>query len=330
MGNEIEFAPDSTTLLLGVQTEGAQLWDAYKGELIGEISREPGFDGSFRTTPTIFAISPNGMYLLIGRGDPPDVWYIPDRHLITSLPLCNDSLRYAEFSPDSRYLVITTSAYYYSTCFFQVGRWDDPEGLNFLLSSGNADYISDIAFSPDSSILAAGTRVGFIDFFRTKNLDHILTLNIDGSVSKLAYTPDGTVLAVGLADNSIQLWEMTNLISYKVIDAGGMINTMEFSPNSQLLATGSDDNMIRLWDTHTGELLAELRGHVGSVFSLDFSPDGRLLASYGDEGTVRLWGILPTSGMIDFHATSTAVAEMLGTPSPTPIHWFIRTPTPIH
>ena len=39
----------------------------------------------------------------------------------------------------------------------------------------------------------------------------------------------------------------------------------------------------------TGQLLATLRGHTGTVRSVALSADGSLLASGGTDGTVRLW-----------------------------------------
>ena len=46
---------------------------------------------------------------------------------------------------------------------------------------------------------------------------------------------------------------------------------------------------LKLWDARSGDLIADLRGHAGPVFSLAFTPDGKTLASGSADGVVKLW-----------------------------------------
>ncbi|HMN31442.1 MAG TPA: hypothetical protein PKE45_25055, partial [Caldilineaceae bacterium] len=48
---------------------------------------------------------------------------------------------------------------------------------------------------------------------------------------------------------------------------------------------------VRLWDSHTGQCLHMLQGHVNEVRSVCFSPDGRLLASGSYDETIKLWDV---------------------------------------
>jgi WD40 repeat protein len=63
-----------------------------------------------------------------------------------------------------------------------------------------------------------------------------------------------------------------------------------------MLASGSADSTIKLWDAATGQGLATLKGHSGSLTSLAFSPDGKTLASAsadnaGADHAIKLWAL---------------------------------------
>jgi len=51
----------------------------------------------------------------------------------------------------------------------------------------------------------------------------------------------------------------------------------------------SDDATVRLWNGRTGEEVAVLHGHDGSVLSAEFSREGRRLVTASDDTTARIW-----------------------------------------
>ena len=91
----------------------------------------------------------------------------------------------------------------------------------------------------------------------------------------------------------------------------GWTNVLAFSPNGEMLASGSTDKTVQLWDTTTGELLAILTGHINGIIALAFSPDGKMLVSSSTDGTIRFWQTetgAPVDNLITGHTQSVKAA----------------------
>ena len=91
----------------------------------------------------------------------------------------------------------------------------------------------------------------------------------------------------------------------------GWTNVLAFSPNGEMLASGSTDKTVQLWDTTTGELLAILTGHINGIIALAFSPDGKMLVSSSTDGTIRFWQTetgAPVDNLITGHTQSIKAA----------------------
>lgn len=77
---------------------------------------------------------------------------------------------------------------------------------------------------------------------------------------------------------------------------------MVFSPNCQRIVTGSDDSTARLWDGASGQHLATLQGHTGSVESAAFSPDGQRIVTASADHTARVFRVVTLSEIADLLA----------------------------
>jgi len=120
-----------------------------------------------------------------------------------------------------------------------------------LLKSFKASYR--LAFSPDSTLLAAGAADKTVSVWSIPSGKTIFTLN----------------------------------------DRSDAVNSVVFSPDGKLLVAGNGDGTLEVFLIPDGTLLKSWKGHSLGISDLVFSPDGKLLISSSYDGTVRLWGLKP-------------------------------------
>ena len=156
---------------------------------------------------------------------------------------------------------------------------------------------SPVAFSPDGSLLLAGSQTGtawLVDSATGKSLRTLTPPHhgwIDGAV---AFSPDGkTCLTASSIDQTVKLWEtasgkaMGQPLRHRVAEAGFF--AVAFSPDSKTVATAGEDEIAHLWDATTGIPIGGPMRHRGKVWAVAFSPDGKTLLTGSVDGTVRLW-----------------------------------------
>ncbi|MEB3359784.1 MAG: NB-ARC domain-containing protein, partial [Synechococcales bacterium] len=137
-----------------------------------------------------------------------------------------------------------------------------------------------VAFSPDSTLLAAGDVNQEIHLWQVATGKKLLTLRVDeGWVWDVAFSPDGQTLATA-ANRSVKLWQVqTGACLTSFTDYPDRVFSVSFSPDGNYLATGGEDHLIRVWCVRTGTLRWVLAGHEDEVRSVAFSPPFALSAS---------------------------------------------------
>jgi WD40 repeat protein len=131
--------------------------------------------------------------------------------------------------------------------------WDTSTGSLQQTLEGHSDWVTSVAFSHDSKLLASASRDQTVKIW-------------DTSTGSLQQTLEGH---------------------------SDWVASVAFSHDSKLLASASHDKTAKIWDmsTGTGSLQQTLEGHSDWVTSVAFSHDSKLLASASDDKTVKIWDI---------------------------------------
>eukprot|EP00611_Tribonema_gayanum_P032523 TRINITY_DN9777_c0_g1_i1.p1 TRINITY_DN9777_c0_g1~~TRINITY_DN9777_c0_g1_i1.p1 ORF type:complete len:614 (+),score=249.53 TRINITY_DN9777_c0_g1_i1:165-2006(+) len=116
-----------------------------------------------------------------------------------------------------------------------------------------------------------------------------------GGINGVALSKDESlVLTVG-QEKRLTQWDLRAQAPVSVTDLSRDMSDealgVAVSHNGRFVATAGTAQVVKLWDLASRRLLAEGRGHSGSVTALSFSADDRQLVSAGLDGNVLVWNV---------------------------------------
>ncbi len=160
------------------------------------------------------------------------------------------------------------------------------------------NYINDVDFSPDGSLVALAVNDGTTWIYRLSTRQVILRLGgHEGKVYTLEFSQDGRYIATGSEDKTVNLWELQTdpggnikATLTSTFEHNNIVKSLMFSPNGNILATTALDKRVYLFSVPEGKILEPPIGvHLDEVVSLDFSNDGNTLAAGTIGGELHLW-----------------------------------------
>ena len=125
--------------------------------------------------------------------------------------------------------------------------WDTQTGAHIRTLTGPGGL--SVAFSPDGSTLASGSRDG-VRVWDTQTGAHIRTLTGHTDVVRsVAFSPDSSTLASGSEDKTVRMWDTQTGTPIRTLTGHTSgVHSVAFSPDGTILATGSDGGTILLWN----------------------------------------------------------------------------------
>jgi WD40 repeat protein len=119
--------------------------------------------------------------------------------------------------------------------------------------SPKAAEVRSLAWSPDSRLLAAGTRYGITKVWDVKKGNEVASVKgKGGDVWGVAFSHDGKTLAVADGDwnkpSDVVLWDTATWKELARLKHTNEVLCVAFHPTKPILAAGAWDKTVRVWD----------------------------------------------------------------------------------
>jgi WD40 repeat protein len=160
--------------------------------------------------------------------------------------------------------------------------------LDLILQGNSTADFTSVAFSPDGTVLAAGSQDGTISLWNAATGRKTAVLTTDFFIRSLAFSPDGKTLAAGGDSGDVILWNTATRKQVSTLAMSSPVGTLAFSPDGKTLAAGDDDGTVVLWDAATGRQGGSVNVGSAQLDSVAFSPDGKTIAA-ANGGDVDIW-----------------------------------------
>jgi WD40 repeat protein len=279
----LAYSPDSTELWVGDMLGRVHRWDLAAGTGRVAIQVEPGphFSGvsslSVSADGRLVAASSYGRMSVVST-DPstPDPINPPEEGVPAGL--CS------VMAPNGELVAVAGGS-------GDVVIWDRPKHLTRRIGS-RQHFASNLAFSPDSRLLAVGhIDAPIILFDPVRGEVDGSTLDLEqGSMGDIKFSPDGKLLATTYY-NLVILWDLVTRQRVREIRAGqAFVRKVAFHPGGKLLATCGDIPTLSLWDVE-GRSCGRFNWEISKVQALAFAPDGMTAAAGGSRGKVAVWDV---------------------------------------
>jgi WD40 repeat protein/transcriptional regulator with XRE-family HTH domain len=183
-----------------------------------------------------------------------------------------------------------------------------------LTGPGNTVY--SVAFSPDGTLLAAGSADGSVWLWPMAGavhaamghgaMGHGAQLPAPGKpeVNSVAFSADGGVLAAGTSAGTVVLWRVPRsgpAVLYPhmpLTGPGEVVSGVAFSPDGRTLAAASHDRKVWLWTVRDADKkgaaavpAGTLDGSTSWDNTVAFSPDGTYVAAGTSAASVLVWNL---------------------------------------
>lgn len=305
---DVKFSPDSRYLVTAGGDNAARVWNIEANQEVvhfthgGDVySAQFSSDGRYLATASedatarVWDIETNQEVVRFGN----------ERKVTGGREGYERIMSDARFSPDGRYLAISTSE---TTA--QVWDIETSQEIVRFVHEGpiNRGWSFDVHFSPNGRYAVATAE--------TAEIAQVSNLEANGEIARIAhnpyspevrFSPNSRYLATVSSNETAQVWDLETNQAVAHITHGEFVLDVRFSPNNRYVATAGRDQgptyristtlegTARVWDIEANQEVASI-SYEGLIEAIRFSPNGRYLATYStdydyEEGIVQVWDL---------------------------------------
>jgi WD40 repeat protein len=205
----LAFSPDGETLAVAVgdrfsgsERGEVKLWDVRTGQwqsdLLSHITHVEGWP---QGTAWSLSYSPDGKLLAIGTGAQNVVFWDVEVGRVRGYLRQGTGVRALAFAPDGSGVA--------TACGYVAKTWDSATRTERLELRGHHGWIWSLAFSPDSRILATGSRDQTTRLWNAADGRELTSYNWQaGKVNSVAFAADGMTAAAGCDSGAVVMWDV--------------------------------------------------------------------------------------------------------------------------
>lgn len=170
-----------------------------------------------------------------------------------------------------------------------VKLYDAVSGTEKSVLRGSAAAIMDLAISPGSEMIIAGTvdSKALLWNLRTGRVTQTYTGH-NSKVCSVCFFNNNSAVATASQDRSIRFWDVARGSCLRTISCFSNVNAISLSHEDSILASGHYDGHIRIWSPRTGEQIQDIECHDLPITSCYISDSGNNLIACSKDNTLSV------------------------------------------
>ena len=145
-----------------------------------------------------------------------------------------------------------------------------------------SDFVSHVAWSHDSLLVAVSLASGQIRIFNRKDGSQKTFEGHKFGTMKISWSPDNSKLVSAGQDGQLKIWNVKTQKILKTLEGGVQwVEHVSWSPNGDFIAS-SAGKILRIWDSE-GSLVQEYKDHPSTITAIQWNSSSTEVAtaSYG-------------------------------------------------
>lgn len=265
----MSISPDGRLLVTrSVESPSFTIWDLARRRNLWQLPMTPVYRPHM-------AFSPDSMFLAaVDHDEQIRIWDMRNGRCSKFLDCHTCTVSSIRFSPDTKYLILTTPA--------RDGRiwvWDVNGTSSRALDIGLSYNFESMLFSPNGNTIALTAINGKTQLWNWKILLEEPPKVVSMAKSVL-FSPNFSMVAALFTNGNIRIWDAVTGVFRREICCG-LVKSIVFSPDSSFIAVGKGSEIVKAWNLHEPDhewQFNEPKKRISVQIQVYFSPDSQNLA----------------------------------------------------